>query len=53
MQSIYLSIICQLHLPAEIVTLRNYVFDSHRKYFFNHELYRFLDAVVRYSKTLM
>jgi hypothetical protein len=47
MRSIYLSIVCQLHLPAEIVILRHYVFDSHQKYFSDHELYQFIDAVIR------
>jgi hypothetical protein len=50
MQSIYLSITCQMHLPAEIVIFRHYVFDSYHKYFFNHELYQIFDAVIRYSK---
>jgi len=51
MQSIYLSITCQMHLPAEIVIFRHYVFDSYQKYFFDHELYQFLDTVIRSQKT--
>jgi hypothetical protein len=35
-----------MHLPAEIVILHHYVFDSYQKYFLDHKLYQFFDAVI-------